>query len=85
MINKGIRIVSKAVHDEALKSFMKQWIGEHDFYLFTPDDNKYGWVDEPKITSARFCEIVLKHKEVYLFSKKTDKLTLHYAEERKGK
>lgn len=85
MINKGVRIANKPVHNEALKSLMKQWIGEHDFYLFTPDDNRYGWVDEPKMTSVRFFEIVKKHKEVYLYSKKTDTLILHYAEERKGK
>ena len=82
MINKGVRIASKPVHNEALKSFMKQWIGEHDFYLFTPDDNQYGWVDEPKASSLQFFEIVKKHKEVYLYSKKTDTLILHYAEER---
>ena len=86
MMNKGVRIASKPVHNEELKSFMKQWIGEHDFYLFTPDDNQYGWVDEPKASSAKFFEIIKKHNAlVYVEHKPQICNTLESTWKRKNK
>lgn len=73
-------IQSKKVHNGELEKIAKCWIGEHNFYLYTPLNDQYGWKDNIEATELR--RLVLKYKIVYVYVKREGSLCMHSVVER---